>query len=253
MTQWWRFYSDAIFDPKLLRLSDAMFRAWTTLLCLAAKNDGVLPTAQDIALTLRMKPAKVAEWITTLVAAGLIDRTEAGFEPHNWSGRQYKSDVSTDRVKRFRNAQRNAAPTVSETPPETETETEKNSEPNGSGAAAPDDPRSRLFSEGLPAIERMSGRGANASRSFIGKCLKAADDDAVTVLGLIEEADRNRVIDPCAWIVARLKPQGPTNGRRTIHQASSDLLENLRRLNEPAPGSLRSGEGEGVVRLLPSR
>ena len=38
--------------------------------------------------------------------------------PHNWAKRQYKSDTSTERVKRFRNAQRNNV----ETPPESDTE-----------------------------------------------------------------------------------------------------------------------------------
>jgi hypothetical protein len=44
--------------------------------------------------------------------------------PHNWDKRQYKSDVSTERVKRFRNGKRN----VSETPPETEADTENRTE-----------------------------------------------------------------------------------------------------------------------------
>lgn len=122
MSRWWRAYDDAINDPKLLRLSDEMFRAWFTLLCIASKNDGVLPPATDIALTLRMKPAKVAEWITKLHAAILLDKTETGFAPHNWNGRQYKSDVSTERVKQFRKRQRNVSSAVSETPPETDTE-----------------------------------------------------------------------------------------------------------------------------------
>lgn len=122
MTSWWRFYSDAINDPKLLRLSDELFRAWTILLCLASKNGGDLPPADDIAVTLRMKTPKVAEWITKLTKARLLDNNDGVFTPHNWNTRQYKSDVSTERVKRFRNAKRNVppnvSPTVSETAPE---------------------------------------------------------------------------------------------------------------------------------------
>ena len=76
------------------------------------------------------------------------------------------------------------------------------------GADAPSDPRTRLFREGLEMLAEISGRGPDACRSFVGKCLKAADDDAIVVLGLIEDAKRNRVANPTAWIAARLKGEG---------------------------------------------
>jgi hypothetical protein len=120
VSRWFRFYDDAINDPKVLRLSDELYRAWTILLCFASKHEGKLPPADDIAIALRVKPSKVYEWITKLVGGGLIDKTETGFEPHNWNGRQYKSDVSTERVKRFRNGKRNVSETASETAPEAE-------------------------------------------------------------------------------------------------------------------------------------
>lgn len=115
MSRWFRFYDGVINDPKILKLSDSSFRTWVTFLCFASQNDGTLPSTNDVALVLRTKPERVAVWIAELVSAGLIDRREDGkFEPHNWGGRQYKSDVSTERVKRFRNKQRD----VSETPPD---------------------------------------------------------------------------------------------------------------------------------------
>jgi hypothetical protein len=116
MGRWFRFYDDAVNDPKLIKLSDDIFRAWVNLLCIASKNDGMLPAIDDIAIILRVKDARAAAIITELVSFGLLDRTETGYAPHNWNGRQYKSDVSTERVKRFRNGKRN----VSETPPEAE-------------------------------------------------------------------------------------------------------------------------------------
>lgn len=130
MTRWFRFYGDAINNPKVLRLSDAMFRAWVTLLCIASQYDGILPKSSDIALILRLKPHKVAEWLTVLTTADLLDCLEDGtFRPHNWNERQFQSDVSSTRVKRFRERQRNVSSTVTETPPDTEqkqrTETEK--------------------------------------------------------------------------------------------------------------------------------
>ena len=112
MTRWFRFYDDAMHDPKLLRLSDSTYRAWTILLCIASKNEGVLPQSADIALTLRIKPSIVAAWIAELSSCGLLDSVEGSFVPHNWDGRQFKSDTSSERVKRYRERKRNVTETV---------------------------------------------------------------------------------------------------------------------------------------------
>jgi hypothetical protein len=59
--------------------------------------------------------------------AGLLDKVDGGFEPHNREGRQYKSDNSTERVKRFRERKSAVALAVTETPPEqSRTETKQN-------------------------------------------------------------------------------------------------------------------------------
>jgi uncharacterized protein YdaU (DUF1376 family) len=129
----------------------------------------------------------------------------------------------------------------------------KDSEADASGADAPIDHRKRLFNEGLQKLANLTGKGPDACRSFVGKCLKAAGDDAVIVLGLIEDAERNQVVNPSAWIVARLQPTGNSNGRRTVHDAANDLIAKINAFDEPAPGSLRGGTGEGAVRLLPPR
>jgi hypothetical protein len=253
MSRWWRAYDEAVNDPKLQLLSDHLFRAWFNLMCIASQHEGKLPAIDSIAFTLRVKPEKAAAIISQLHKAGLLDKTETGFEPHNWNGRQYKSDVSTERVKRFRNGKRN----VSVTPPDTEAETEQITEAKASDApSASVDHRKRLFDEGLPKLAAMTGKGPDACRSFVGKCLKAAGDDAVTVLGLIEEAERNQVVDPSAWIAVRLKSpvfsQGNANAKRTVHDAARDLAARVRALDEPAPG-LCDGSGGSVVRMLPAR
>jgi len=113
--RWLRLYDDTINDPKILKLPEATRWHWIAMLCIASKNYGALPALDDISIQLRVTAAKATEIIAALVKAGLLDKTETGFEPHNWNGRQYKSDVSTERVKRFRNAQRNVSSAVSET------------------------------------------------------------------------------------------------------------------------------------------
>jgi hypothetical protein len=120
VTRWFRFYDEALNDPKILKLSDKLFRVWVGLLCVASKNDGKIPPMEDTGLMLRMKPEKLSKDIADLMSAGLLDDIGGTVSPHNWSGRQYKSDSSTDRVKRFRNGGRNVSSDVSETAPETE-------------------------------------------------------------------------------------------------------------------------------------
>lgn len=163
MSQWWRAYNNSIDNPKLLKLSDAMRWAWYTLQCVASENDGVLPATEDIAARLRMKPAKVAEWITKLVAAKLIDNNNGVFSPHNWATRQYKSDVTdptaAERNKRYRDRKRNERnATVTEIRPEAETETE--SEQSRADASAPID-------EDLK--RKVAALQAGVSAHFVGR------------------------------------------------------------------------------------
>jgi hypothetical protein len=124
MSRWFRFYGDAINDPKILKLPEATRWHWTAILCVASMNGGILPLLDDIAIQLRVTPSKATEIISTLVRAGLLDKTETGFEPHNWRCRQYKSDVSTERVKRFRSGKGNVSETTSKLPQITDTETD---------------------------------------------------------------------------------------------------------------------------------
>ncbi len=257
MSRWFRYYDNAMHDPKLLRLSDATFRAWMTLLCFASKNNGILPSAADIAVELRCKPALVASWITELAGAALLDKTGDGYMPHNWNERQYKSDSSAERMKRHRDRKSDVTNKKSDVTvtvqnrTETDTETEqsqKDAEAKASGAGAPRDARTELFNRGLETLARLTGKGPDACRAFVGKCLKAASDDAVTVLGLIEDAERNRVVDASAWIVARLKPStGPPLRANTVYQQRQ--LESREILNEIDQSILRRSGAQDTLAI----
>lgn len=119
---WFRFYNGAVEDPKVQRLSPAHFKFWVNCLCLASRNDGVLPPIADLEFSLRMNARAINSSLATLKAVGLLDDTETGVAPHNWNERQYKSDVSTSRVRKFRERQepvpRNADETFHGTSPE---------------------------------------------------------------------------------------------------------------------------------------
>lgn len=119
MSRWFRVYDDIINDPKVLKLPEESRWHWIAMLCIASKNGGVLPSTEDVAISLRIKTQAAAAVITALKAASLLDLVDGHYVPHNWDGRQFKSDVSTERVKRFRNAQRNVSDSVTETVSET--------------------------------------------------------------------------------------------------------------------------------------
>lgn len=133
MSRWFRYYDEALDDPKVQRLDGDTFKAWINLLCLASRNGGIFPPMEDIAFALRIDGNAARTLIERLLNATLIDSLNGGangkrYAPHGWQERQYKSDTSTDRVKRFRQRSK----TVTETAPDTETETEKKTEPKGS-------------------------------------------------------------------------------------------------------------------------
>lgn len=138
--------------------------------------------------------------------------------------------------------------------PEARDQSQKeDSEANASGAVAPIDPRKRLFDEGLPKLAAMTGKGPDACRSFVGKCLKAASDDAIVVLGLIEDAERNNVVDPSAWIAARLKTGNHhAKPRSAVIQAIDDLNDKIASFDGPPRGldEIRGGASEDPPRLL---
>ena len=121
MSRWFRFYDEALNDPKVQRLDPFLFKAWVNLLCLASQHGGRLPGIEDIAFALRLSQGEAETVLSFMISAGLVDQSDDELAPHNWNARQFKSDVSTKRVRKHREAK---ARNVSETPPDTETETD---------------------------------------------------------------------------------------------------------------------------------
>lgn len=179
MNRWFRFYDDTINDPKVLKLSDKSYRIWVGLLCAASKNDGVLPPFEDLAILLRIKPEKLQPELEKLIEAKLLDHTDAGIIPHNWNKRQYKSDVSTERVQRFRKRERN----VSETPPDTEnriqrTERKKDSRAVAKATRTPDSQEFEEFWKAYPKREGPNPK-AEARKVFEALMKRGADPQAI--------------------------------------------------------------------------
>jgi hypothetical protein len=101
--RWFRFYNEALDDPKVQRLAPHLFKAWVNLLCLASKEQGAIPSDDDIAFRLRISVADAAQQVSDLILAGLVDLLPDGSRvPHNWEERQYPSDTSAARMRKYR-------------------------------------------------------------------------------------------------------------------------------------------------------
>ena len=137
-------HQDILHNPKIVTLSDRQHRVWINCLLLADADDGVLPKIRDIACYLRMSIQDAELVLSELVEVDLIDVTVTIGAPrtlrmHDWKAHQYISDVSTDRVRKFRNKNSNGKDetfhetfqTVSETSPESYSYSESEKNPNG--------------------------------------------------------------------------------------------------------------------------
>ncbi len=103
MSRWFRCYDDLLDDPKVQRLPAHLFKTLMNLWCLASKHEGVLPRIEDIAFRLRMSDHDTRVQVDDLILAGLIDLDRNGtMRPHNWHERQYPSDTSKERTRKWR-------------------------------------------------------------------------------------------------------------------------------------------------------
>lgn len=239
MTRWFRVYDDLVDDPKVQRLRGDTFKALINLWCLASKNEGFLPSSEDIAFKLRMHPEKVSALLAGLRNSGFIDGDETDARPHNWDARQYKSDVSTERVKRFRKRQE----TVSVTPPDTDSE-QKQSRTERAADAAPtgadksvdvvdEDPQAKLFRIGKTILVSFAV-AEKRTGSLIGQWLKKRNDP-VGLLAAIQYARDQNVAEPVAYISAVLS-RGSKNGhgQQSLGDIARELAAKARHLEREA-------------------
>lgn len=123
MSLWFRLYTDIPNNPKVQLLPAETFRAWINILCIFKDGESKLPSLKSLAFKLRVTQGEAQNWVDELIVAGLLEREGNQILPHQWNEHQYVSDVSTERVKRFRKRQRNVSVTV---PEQSRADTEQN-------------------------------------------------------------------------------------------------------------------------------
>ena len=236
MNRWLRFYTETLRNPKVMRLSDADYRLWTKLLCVAADSEGEIPSCADLKFVLGVRLDHLQGGLNRLISGGLIDLYKDGYRPHNWDKFQYKSDTSNERVAKHR-----AARNVTVTPPEADTETEKkepiadamDGEPsqnaNSTVADKPvDDPidlKALLFSTGKPYLTGNGVTAANAG-SILGKWRQTYGDGAV--IDALALAQAEACSAPIPFITKLLEARNGNRlpaGRSTVQSRFSPGVE----------------------------
>lgn len=118
---WFRLYGETVDDPKLRLL--AFEDRWHYVAVLCCKSQGVqdttIPAMLDrmMAVKLGLAERELGEVRRRLVEMGLIDST---WQPVAWERRQFASDSSRERTRKWRARQ------SSPTPPPTDTDSEQN-------------------------------------------------------------------------------------------------------------------------------
>lgn len=109
---WFRMYSEFASDPKVQMMSEAMQRRLVMLFCLQCSNGietfHVTERETSIAFAMRVSDQELAETKEVFMRRGFID---SDWNLLNWGKRQYESDSSTERVRRYREKQKQQAVT----------------------------------------------------------------------------------------------------------------------------------------------
>lgn len=112
---WFRLYAEMIDDPKIGRLNDAQFRLWIEILCLACKGEdgNTLQTIDDINWSLRRNVTETLHDLLHETLVKLDDKKRVYVA--NWEKRQFISDNSTERVRKYRENKKKTKRNVTET------------------------------------------------------------------------------------------------------------------------------------------
>jgi hypothetical protein len=146
---WFRFYVEAMRDPKMRRLTPAQRWLWVAILAAARESciPGVLMVAETEPMALweladyaAVKEREIAPALDKMCSLGMVrfDDERQAWAVSNFADRQYESDSSAERVAKHRELKRdcNGGITLLVTPPETETETDTERPPRTRGKTA---------------------------------------------------------------------------------------------------------------------
>ena len=221
---WFRMYSEFASDPKVQMLAFEDQRHFIVLLCLKCNGtlDASIPSAdfreRMIARGLGLSPESAAEAKRRLLEVGLID---ADWSPIKWDDRQFRSDSSAERTRKWRDkrAERHGDVTVtpqnrteqnrtetegdaSVTPPQVKVDS-PNPAPEARGSRLPDDftltpERRQVAMTERVNPERTFARFCDHWRAASGATARKRDWDAAWRNWCRKDADMRRPAGPAA-------------------------------------------------------
>ena len=280
MTRWYRHYAGLSRDEKLVRVAikskqtiERVVWVWGAILESAAEVNDNGRFDFDIGEASYFLRADEIDVGAIIDALGSLGRIHEGSVVH-WGDRQFSSDSSAERQKRFRNKHKTAHRHNSDDEvtdesrhgdapyTETELETEKDSEATAS-AAVPSSPiakpkyidaKHELWGEGKPMLLDL---GVSQSRcgALIGQWCKESGDDYAGVLDAIARAREFKPMNPIPWIVQALpkssKRKGNGNGQRG-KRTIFDVIDSAQERLDEMPDRLGDDMREGTVLSLPT-
>ncbi len=203
MSLWFRAYSETLNDPKVQCLPLDAFKAWHNAMYYAANidsRDGNIGTLETISFAFRETKEAVSSAFQPLIKVGLIVTQNETFRIVSWRKRQYKSDTSTERVKRFRKRSRN----VTETAPETETETEtEQSIPLSKDNGVIENSDAQFWNDAKSYLATESKNPGALVGKWAGQFGKAATAEAITMAQLERPVQKIPFIQGCLKQKAR--------------------------------------------------
>ena len=116
--KWFRLYDEIIDDPKLLSIPFEIRWFYVAILCVlnrTSRETGRLPETDTLCQFLRINEHRVEEIVDILVEKKLLQKDKYGYLCKAFASRQYRSDSSTLRTKRFRERSKVIEETVTET------------------------------------------------------------------------------------------------------------------------------------------
>lgn len=124
--KWFRLHTDILNDPKVQTLELGVFKIYLNSLCHAAQRDkdGNLGTLFDVSYALRETKEAVSSAFHTLEEIGLVVTVGETFHIPQWKKKQFKSDTSTERVKKHRNKMKRPGNVTVTAPEQNRTDTD---------------------------------------------------------------------------------------------------------------------------------
>ncbi len=225
MSRWFRFYDEALNDKKVQRLAPHLFKTWINLLCLASKGAGKIPNDDDIAFELRISVQDAKQQVEDLILAGLIDiQPDGARAPHNWEERQFISDTSVERTRKYRERLKKKSSDVTVTPVVTPPESESESDTDTENKLLPSEQVAARSDElGINIFHSMKGEGKNGKSDRMETVKRQAEGLGLDVDEIVGVIKRNKVKNQSAYFttlcVNRLKDKLPRMPEATLREA----------------------------------